>query len=515
MSCSSKLFRNLWLADGTGAPLRRAAVLVRDGLVQAVEPEIVGSAAAEEHHDLGGRILAPGFLDAHGHSDLSILASPEGFGRVSQGVTCEIVGNCGLSAFPLTGENRGHLAALYRNYGVELDWEDLDSWRKALKTRNVRLRMHSLCGHNTLRAAVAGYEKRELSGGEFDRMGALLETALRQGAPGLSTGLLYVPGKFADRDELLFLMKLLAREDGVYTTHLRSEGRELIESLEETIELARCAGLRRVHISHFKTAGRANWHKLDRAIALFEEARAGGMELTVDRYPYTESMTQLSTILPGGWEDLDDETIERRLSDPAAAEALERELAEARPADSWATIRLVSTAAPGMAEFCGETFDRIAERRKLPPAAVAVRLLAADAAGSTAGFRGMSGENLRRILALDYCACGSDENARPADFPIGRSHPRAFGSLPRFLRLRLAASPPNEAAVRQVAGLPAGIFRLADAGTIAPGKPADLSAFDPETIDGRADFLHPHTPAAGILFTLIGGAFVYRGDSCC
>ena len=310
-------------------------------------------------------------------------------------------------------------------------------------------------------------------------------------------------------------MKLLARAGSLYATHLRSEGRELLESLEETIELARSAGLRRVHISHFKTAGRANWHKLDRAIALLEEARAGGMELTVDRYPYTESMTQLSTILPGEWEDLDDETIERRLADPATAETLEHELAEARPADSWPTVRLVGTSAPGMAEFCGETFDRIAARCKLPPAAVAVRLLAADAAGTTAGFRGMSEENLRRIIALDYCACGSDENARPADGSLGSCHPRAFGSLPHFLRLRLDASSSIEAAVRQVTGLPAGIFRLADAGVVAPGKPADLSAFDPETIDGQADFLHPHAPASGILFTLIGGEFVYRGGSGC
>ncbi len=513
MNCSSKLFRNLWLADGTGAELRRAAVLVRAGMVEAVEPEILGSAAAEEHHDLGGRILAPGFLDAHGHSDLSILASPEGFGRISQGVTGEIVGNCGLSAFPLTGENRGHLTELYRNYGIELDWEDFAGWQKALNARDVRLRMHALCGHNTLRAAVAGYEKKELSGTEFDRMQTLLETVLQQGASGLSTGLLYVPGKFADRDELLFLMKLLARSGSLYATHLRSEGRELIESLEETIELARSAGLRRVHISHFKTAGRANWHKLDRALALLEAARAEGMELTIDRYPYTESMTQLSTILPGEWEDLDDETIERRLADPATAEALEHALAEARPADSWKTVRLVGTSAPGMAEFCGETFDRIAARCKLPPAAVAVRLLSADAAGTTAGFRGMSEENLRRIIALDYCACGSDENARPADGSLGSCHPRAFGSLPHFLRLRLDASSSIEAAVRQVTGLPAGIFRLADAGTIAPGKPADLAAFDPETIDGTADFLHPHTPASGILFTLIGGEFVYRNGS--
>ena len=185
-------------------------------------------------------------------------------------------------------------------------------------------------------------------------------------------------------------------------------------------------------------------------------------------------------------------------------------LAEARPADSWPTVRLVGTSAPGMAEFCGETFDRIAARCKLPPAAVAVRLLSADAAGTTAGFRGMSEENLRRIIALDYCACGSDENARPADGSLGSCHPRAFT---HNLRLRLDATSSIEPAVRQVTAHPAVIIRLADAGTIAPGKPADLAAFDPETIDGTADFLHPHTPASGILFTLIGGEFVYRNGS--
>ena len=509
MSCSSVLYKNLWLADGTGAPLRKCAVLTEGAEVRAIEPAITAS-AADRTLDLGGRILAPGFIDVHGHSDLSILARPEGFGKISQGVVSEIAGNCGLSAFPVTRFNRAHLNELYRQYGVEIDWDDYSSWRAALARRGVKLKMHALCGHNTLRAAVAGYEQAGLSGPELDEMARLLDRMLEQGAPGLSTGLLYVPGKFADSDEIVFLMKRLAARGALYATHLRSEGSELLESLSETVECARCAGLNRLQISHFKTAGRANWSKLDAALALLEAARQDGTELSVDRYPYTESMTQLSVILPGEWGDLDDETLERRLAEPAEQQALETALGESRAPEYWRTVRLVGTAAPGFSGCEGKTIDRLAAQFRVTAPALAVKLLSADAAGTTAGFRGMSEENLRRILALPWCMAGSDENARPLDYSIGRSHPRAFGSLPRFLKLRFEDGASIESAVRQVTGLPADTFRLAGQGYIAAGRPADFAVFDPEELDGTDDFANPHTPASGLLLTVIDGEAVYR-----
>lgn len=509
MSCSSVLYKNLWLADGSGAPLRRCAILTEGALVRAIEPAITAS-AADRTLDLGGLILAPGFIDAHGHSDLSILARPEGFGRISQGVVCEIAGNCGLSAFPVTRFNRPHLNELYRQYGVEIDWSDYTGWRAALARRGVKLKMHALCGHNTLRAAVAGYEQAELSGPEFDEMARLLDRMLEQGAPGLSTGLLYVPGKFAGADEIVFLMKRLAAHDALYATHLRSEGNELLESLSETIECARRAGLGRLQISHFKTAGRANWSKLDAALALLESARQSGIELATDRYPYTESMTQLSVILPGEWGDLDDETLERRLADPVEQQALETALAKSRASEYWGTVRLVATAAPGFSGCEGKTLDRIAAQFRLTAPALAVKLLAADAPGTTAGFRGMSETNLHRILALPYCMAGSDENARPADYSIGRSHPRAFGSLPRFLKLRFEDGASIESAVHQVTGLPADTFRLTGQGHVAVGNPADFAVFDPEELDGTDDFAAPHTPATGLRCTVIDGSVVYH-----
>lgn len=336
------LFRDLWLADGSGAPLRRSAVLAGDGKILAVEPDLPRS-AAERTVELGGRILAPGFIDVHGHSDLALPARPEGFGKISQGITTEIMGNCGLSAFPLTGRNREHLQELWAQYGVKLDWSDFRGWHAALSARAPKLRAEALAGHNTLRAAVAGYETETLTSAQLEEMKTLLDAELAAGAAGLSSGLLYVPGKFAPPGEIVELMRVAARRDRLYATHLRSEGNELLEALGETIDCAREAGLRRLHISHFKTAGAANWEKLDAALELLEEAQKGGIAVTVDRYPYTESMTQLSVILPGKAGDLDDSALSRLLRSTEEREKLALELAASRPAAYWKTVTLVST----------------------------------------------------------------------------------------------------------------------------------------------------------------------------
>lgn len=503
------LFSDLWLADGSGAPLRRAAVLTEDGNILAVEADLPRS-AAEHSVQLGGKILSPGFIDVHGHSDLSLVARPEGFGKISQGITTEIMGNCGLSAFPLTDRNRGHLQELWAQYGVTLDWSDFPGWRATLAMRSSKLRAEALVGHNTLRAAVAGYKAGFLTPAQMESMKTLLDAELASGAAGLSSGLLYVPGKFAPPWEITELMRIVARHDKLYATHLRSEGNELLESLTETIACARDSGLKRLHISHFKTAGAANFRKLDPALELLEDARKSGITVTVDRYPYIESMTQLSAILPGKAGDLDDSALSQLLRNPEERGMLARELATSRPAAWWRSVRLVSTRSPLGKSNLGETFSALAERAEQAPAEFAVALLAEDSAGTTAAFRGMSPENMRRILDLPFCMMGSDENARPLDESIGRCHPRGFGSAARFLRLRLDAGASIGEAVRQMTGLAAETFQLLKRGRIRPGYFADLTAFDPDEVDGIADFSNPHTPAKGILFTMKGGEFTYR-----
>ena len=499
-------FENIWVADGTGCEPFRATVLTDGAFIAAVEREKVAGISAADTVDGGGMVLSPGFIDAHGHSDLSLLAAPEAESKVSQGVTTEVAGNCGLSAFPLTDLNRDHLEKLYANYGQTLDWTDYPSYQRRLRDKRPALRLACLCGHNTFRAAVSGYGQKRLDDRQLTEMENLLNRALRDGAPGLSTGLLYVPGKFADRDELVRLLKVVAAHGGVYATHLRSEGDELLESLAETLECARAAGVGKVQISHLKTAGESNWSKLSTALRLIEDARAAGIAVTVDRYPYVESMTQLSVILPPPWDDLDDVEIQKKLRSPEARERLAAELRRSRRPEYWNRVRLASCAAPKWKDKCGLPVAAIGD----DPCRTVTEILADGAASACGAFRGMCEENLSRILDLDYCMPGSDGNALPADGTFGFSHPRAFGAVAKFIRIRLDASGSVGDAVRRATSLPAEVFGLADRGALAPGYAADLVLFDPDAIDSDADFASPCRPASGIAMTVTAGRTVFR-----
>lgn len=499
-------FENIWVADGTGSEPFRATVLTDGAFIAAVEREKIAGFSAADTVDGGGLVLAPGFIDAHGHSDLSLIAAPEAESKVTQGVTTEIAGNCGLSAFPLTRLNRDHLEKLYANYGRALEWSDPPSYMAHLRARRPAMRLACLCGHNTLRAAVAGYESVRLSAEELAGMEKLLDDALSAGALGLSTGLLYVPGKFADQDEIVRLLRVVSAHDGVFATHLRSEGNELLESLAETLECARLAGVKKVQISHFKTAGKANWSKLDAALRLFADARAAGLEVTVDRYPYIESMTQLSVILPPPWDDFDDIEIQKRLRSAEAREALAAELRKSRPPEYWRQVRLAASAAPKWQDKCGAVIADLGT----DPARTTVEIIAADAASACGAFRGMCEDNLGRILELEYCMPGSDGNALPADGAFGATHPRAFGAIAKFIRRRLDASGSIGDAVRRATSLPARVFSLADRGKIAPGYAADLVLFDPDAINSGADFSAPCRLASGIAMTVTGGKTVFR-----
>lgn len=499
-------FENAWIADGSGKEPYRGTLIVDGNTIAAVLREKVTGISNADTIDCGGNILAPGFIDAHGHSDISILAAPQAESKITQGITTEIAGNCGLSPFPLTDENREHLADLYANYSVEMAWNDYLSYRRTLDAAAPHMHLESLCGHNTLRAAVAGYEQSNLNGTQLSAMKKLLEEALKSGARGMSSGLLYVPGKFSNQEELEMLLQTVANHNSIYTTHLRSEGEYLIESIAETLETAERAGLKKLHISHFKTAGRKNWNKLDDAINLIDDARARGMQITVDRYPYVESMTQLSVVLPPPWDDLSDIEIQKRLQNPENAHHLADELKKSRPDDYWNTVRLAATGAAEFRNQCGKHFSNL----NIDAVSAVIQILSADAAGSCAAFCGMSDNNLTRIIDLDYCMPGSDGNALPADGSLGRSHPRAFGAIAKFIRRRLDSTGKIGETIRRATSLPAEVFSLQDRGTIAPGKNADLVLFNPDEIDSGADFDNPHKTASGIIITACSGNVFFR-----
>lgn len=510
---------NALIVDGGGGVPFPGGVVLRHGRIVGVAaaplPANFADGAAARV-DAAGLALAPGFIDAHGHSDLALMAAPAAAGKLAQGITTEIAGNCGLSAFPVTEANRGHLQELYANYGIPLTWKGFAEYAQAVERGGPGINLGLLCGHNTLRGAVRGYGPGEASAAETAAMRVLLRSSLAEGALGLSTGLLYVPGKFAARDELVALLRELAAAPAgtsvppgprPYATHLRSEGAALIEAIAEAVSCCREAGQAALHISHLKTAGEANWGKLDEVFSILAEARGQGLAVTADRYPYTTSLSQLSTYLPSPWDDLDDVSLTRRLAEPPSAAALEEALA-ARPAEYWARLRLVA-AAPGVTlSTPGACFTELAAARGMTPAAFCVAVLRAGAAAALAAREGMSSDNLRRILAMPWVCGGTDERALPSDGSLGHGHPRGYGGMVRHLAWLIRECGLGEA-VRRLSRQPAAIFGLTDRGRVAAGCAADLVLFDPDTLRDSADLAAPFRLAQGIHRTWVNGRLAW------
>ena len=499
------------LYDGTGQPPFAADILIRGGKVVQVEPAGKAVFPGVPRKELTGLSVSPGWIDVHAHSDASLLAAPEAFGKISQGITTDISGNCGLSAFPiLTDEVREHLRVLYAAYDLRPGWTDFDSYAAMLEKRRPALNALFLCGHNTLRANIAGYSRAELAPGEPDAMRELLAQQLRQGAAGLSTGLLYTPGRFADENELLTLLRTVADAGGIYATHLRSEGDRLEEAVAEAVRLAEQAGVT-LQISHLKTALPRNWHKLEAVFRQLDAARQRGLAVHADRYPYTYSQTSLSIVLDAPFDAMTDRAIRDALQDPACYGRTLDQLR--RSGRDWNKVILSKTDAPGMADLTGLTVREAADRRGIGPAELVMEILRADAPGSLAAFGGMSPENLDRILSQEWVCCGTDETARPADDSLGRSHPRGFGSFPRFIRRLRQLGSPMEEIIRRITLLPARIFGLRDRGTVRPGMAADLVVFAEDELDSAADFRDPHRPASGIRLVMVNGTAAYDGES--
>ena len=487
-----RIVRNALICDGSGAEPFPGSVAFDGPLISEVVAGEISGAKGAEVFDAQGCVLSPGFIDAHSHSDATLAADPDAFSKRTQGITTEILGNCGHSLFPVTEHNAAQIASDCAAVGLHCEWRDMRGYCDWLERRCPAVNFSVLCGHNALCAAYPAV------GDQCDA----LATMLSQGCPGLSTGLLYAPGRTVPRDELLRLAGVLKGTDAIYTTHLRSEGARLLESLDEAMEFA-AAGNGRLHVSHFKTAGEANWSKLDDALAKLEHGRENGLKITADRYPYTYSQTSLSVILPPRYDSMRDREIQAALAaDPAECARLIAELA-----DVVRVKRAVLTAVSKeeYKPYCGLTLEDAASRAGMNSAAeFAIAVLRDDGARAMAAFGGMSPDNLRRILSEPWVCCGTDENARPLDESLGRGHPRAFGSFPIFLKMTAELCSLPEA-VRRVTSFPAALFGLKRRGLIRPGYFADLTVFDPAKLGCKADFARPHVRADGIVRVYVNG----------
>lgn len=502
------LILNGTVVDGTGAPARPVDIAIAGGRIADIGP--LAGAAARRTIDATGRCVCPGFIDAHSHSDAYLLIDPRAVSKISQGITTEICGNCGTSAAPRTALNR--MPSDWESLPFPGAWSSVAEYRRLLEAAEPAVNVVLLAGHNTLRAGIMGYGDREATPVEMKRLEDHLETALRDGAAGLSSGLIYPPGLFAPPEELQALARVAARYNGLYSSHMRSEGARLLEAIREVLAVTEAAGIT-TQISHLKTSGRPNWPLLPAALDLIRNARQRGLRVAADRYPYTASCTDLDVIFPAWAEEGGRDAILARIRDPQTRARIRSELLARRTEESWGAITLGSITHPDWRQFQGQPLPAVAEALHQEPVDAILTLLDRDELRTSAFFHGMSEDNLRTILAEPYVMIGTDASIRAPDGPLSHDypHPRAYGSFPRFLRMVLDGLPiALPEAIHKITALPAAHFGLADRGRLAPGLAADIVLFDPATLRDGATFAAPHTLSEGILTVIVNGVITWQ-----
>jgi N-acyl-D-aspartate/D-glutamate deacylase len=482
--------------DGLGSPGSHADVAIEAGRIAAVGRDV---GPAGRTIDAEGRFVVPGFVDAHAHSDgLPLMAEPQPF-KLLQGVTTEVVGNCGFSVAPLDEVSARHvddawgdlLPGVSAHPGTFADY--VDRVEAAGPTNNIA----PLVGHGTLRLTANGV-RRELSDGALATMCALAEEAFRAGAAGLSTGLIYVPSTYADTDEIVALARIAARWGRPYVTHMRDEGQRLGEALEEALEIGRRSGAR-VQISHCKAFGPENRGKSALLLDTLHRARADGIDVRGDQYPYTASSTFLITLLPPAASEGGVDELRSRCADP---EALRLQLTPG----TWGSTTADDTVITAHADIStiGRTITDVAAARSLDPFAAVCALVAEDP-GAMVVEHGMHDDDVVAIMRDPLIAVGSDNGA-----PLGVQHPRTWGCFPeffgRFVRERGVLT--WEEAVRKATSATARQFELAHRGTLQPGSIADICVFDPLTIAHPGSYTDPDVTPVGIEHVLLGGTVV-------
>jgi N-acyl-D-amino-acid deacylase len=487
---TSMLLTGAQLADGTGRPLRAADVLVEDGRISAVEP--VGVLARDDQRtcDLTGLVLAPGFIDVHSHADNAPLLPDDDTTKILQGVTTEVVGNCGFSLTPRSADQAETAAVFLQRLFPPLDchWSGFPDFFAVTDQAGYVTNYCPLVGHGTLRIAALGMANRAPDDTAVRTMRAALEEGMAAGAFGLSSGLIYPPAVFSTTEELLALAKVLGG-DGLYVTHMRSESDGLLDSIAEALRIGDIAG--RTHISHLKAIGKANWGKVSQALADLDTARENGRRVAQDVYPYTASSTMLTSTLPPEFLAGDEHTILQRLSSTSGRDALAAHF----PADhDWNDILIATTASH---HYEGRTLAEIAADQDAEPVDALIEVLVAERLRVAMIHFTMHEDDLRLAMSHRHTMIGSD-GLPPGTG--GKPHPRLFGTFPRVLGrysrdhgvLELAD------AVRRMTSLPAQQFRIPQRGLVTPGHVADLVAFDPAAITDVGDYRDPVHPPRGI-----------------
>ncbi|HVV46069.1 MAG TPA: D-aminoacylase [Bryobacteraceae bacterium] len=493
------LLRNGLLLDGAGTPGVSGSVLI-DGDRIAAAGEVTAPVNCEVV-DCAGLAVAPGFIDLHSHLDLQVLEDrPE---KIRQGVTSEVVGNCGFSPFPFVDDERAlrEFASGILGRRDRWGWRSASEYLKTVEARSTKMHVFPLAGHGSLRIAVAGNSLAPLSSAELGIMSGFLEDALAAGCAGFSTGLMYAPGSSASTSELQHLCRMVARSGKLYATHMRSYAEGLVEAVREQLDLARATGCR-LQISHLQAAGRVNWDLQQRALDDIEAARAEGIDVEFDIYPYQCGSTVLTQWLPAWVLEGGKEALLHRLRDRALRPRIADETERSRP-QLWSDITISGTQS---GKLVGRTVEEVAAERGTEPAFTVLDLLVEEEGGVNVISFNQSEANLRQLITHPLCSVISD-----GFYVNGKAHPRLYGTFPELLGrvTRELGWMDLPRAIHKITAQPAARLKLEGRGLLRRGYFADVTIFDPAKIQSHSTYDDPDREPEGIVSVIKDGKFVY------
>ncbi len=510
------VIRHGTIYDGTGTPGTIGDLAILDDRVAAIGD--LGAERGRDEVDATGFAVAPGFINMLSHSETSLIEDGRSQGTLRQGVTLEVFGESSMG--PLTEAMKKDQMERQGDIKFNIVWNTLGGYLDHLVARGISTNIASFVSAATIRANEVGLDNRPPTAAELDRMRAHVRVAMDEGAMGLTTALIYIPGVFAKTDELVELAKVASASGGMYISHMRSEGNRLLEAIDETLTIAREAKIR-AEIYHLKESGESNWNKLDAVIARVENARKEGLEITADMYTYTAGSTGLDAAMPPWVQEGGYKAWQKRLQDPHTRDRVRREMTT--PQDVWENLMLaaggkgtllVGFKNEALRVYAGKTLDEVAQLRHKSIQDTAMDLVVEDGSRVQVVYFLMSEANVKRQIALPWVSFGSDASSMAPEGAFVRTstHPRAYGNFARLLGkyVREEHVIPMQEAIRKLTSLPAATLRLKDRGRLQPGYFADVVVFDPKTIADRSTYEKPHQYAVGVQHVWVNGAQVLK-----
>ena len=511
------IIRNGTIYDGSGEPGYRGDVAIQGDRIVAVGD--IGAARAKTEIGAEGLAVSPGFINMLSWSTESLIEDGRSQGEIRQGITLEVMGE-GWSMGPLNDAMKQLAVEEQTDVKYDIEWTTLGQYLDYLVSRGVSPNVASFVGATSVRIHEIGEEYRPPTPEELERMRALVRRAMEEGAMGLASALIYAPGFYAKTDELIELAKVVSDYDGMYISHMRSEGNKLLEAVDEFLTIAREADVV-AEIYHLKAAGKDNWDKMEQVIEKVESARAQGVQITANMYTYTAGATSLAASFPpwaheGGFEELVE-----RLRDPTTRARIEREMAT--PSDEWENLSLMSgpdgilligVKTEGLKPLIGKTLAEMAADRGKSPQETAVDLVLEDDSPLGTVYFMMSEDNVKKQIALPWVSFGSDAGSMATEgvFLKSSTHPRAYGNFARLLGkyARDEEVIPLGEAVRRLSSLPAENMKIKNRGRLTPDYFADVVVFDPEEIQDHATFEKPHQYSTGMIHVWVNGIQVLK-----